>query len=104
MATAAQIAELRRLTDEPTQDPYTDAILSLRIDDEPDLKVLAAVIWREKAARFAGLVDIKEGNSDRKLSQLHKQALDMASGFDAEAVALLVRTRRGTRTRPIERM
>lgn len=102
MATAEQVAELRRLADEPTQDPYTDAVLGVRIDAEPDLRLLASTIWREKAARYAGLVDIKEGNSDRKLSQLYRQALDMAVSLGgADAVE---GGSRPTRTRRIERM
>lgn len=104
MADPGTIAELRRLIDEPTPETFTDEVLSTRIDAEPgDLRVLASTIWREKAARFAGLVDIKEGNSDRKLSQLHKHALEMATalgGADAVVGALS----RPTRTRKIERM
>lgn len=100
MATAEQIAELRGLINEPTEDPYTDVILSVRIDAEPELRILAATIWREKAARYAGLVDIKEGNSDRKLSQLHKQALAMAEGL---TVGVDVVVGRRTTTRKIER-
>lgn len=102
MATEEQVSELRRLINEPTQDPYTDEILSIRIDAEPDLRTLAATIWREKAAQYAGLVDIKEGNSDRKLSQLYKQAMDMAARYDEE-VSVVDTTRHGARTRKIER-
>jgi hypothetical protein len=101
VATAEQITELRGLINEPTQDPYTDEVLGLRIDAEPELRILAATLWREKAARFAGLVDIKEGNSDRKLSQLHKQALDMATALGG-SVEVAVGARRVT-TRKIER-
>lgn len=103
MATTEQLAELRRLVDEPTQDPYTDAVLSLRIDAASSIQELAGAIWREKAATFAGLVDVREGNSDRKLSQLHKQAIAMAESFESGALAV-ISDRRATRTRPIERM
>lgn len=103
MATAEQIADLRRLINEPDDvEPFTDAVLTVRIDADPDLKSLAAIIWREKAATFASLVDVKEGNSDRKLSQLYKQALEMASNFSAE-VAVIATTTRVSRTRKIER-
>ena len=103
MAEAAEVAELRRLINEPTDAaPWTDAVLSARIDaNEGTLVSLAATIWREKAASFAGLVDIKEGNSDRKMSQLYKQALEMASSLGGGDEALVVR--RPTRTRKIER-
>lgn len=104
MATATQIADLRRLIDEPTQDNFTDATLDVRIDahGDADLRLLASTIWREKAAQYAGLVDVREGNSTRNLSQLYKQALEMATSLGgAESV---VTTRRPARTRPIERM
>lgn len=104
MADAATIAELRRLIDEPTEDPYTDVVLGTRLDaHEGSLNELAAILWREKAARYAGLIDIKEGNSDRKLSQLHKNALAMATGLGGSVEAVVSGARR-SRTRPIERM
>jgi hypothetical protein len=104
MADPATIAELRRLIDEPTPETFTDEVLSARIDAEPgDLRVLASTIWREKAAQYAGLVDVKEGNSDRKLSQLYKNALEMATSLGG-ADAVIVGSGRPTRTRKIERM
>lgn len=105
MAEAATIADLRRLINQPTNtDPWTDAVLSARIDDwVGDLTALAATIWREKAATFAGLVDVQEGSSSRKLSQLYTQALAMAAGLDAGSTTS-VTGRRAATTRPIERM
>lgn len=103
MATVDQILELRRLINELTEESYTDAVLATRIDASESLQALSAVIWREKAATLAGLVDVREGNSDRKLSQLYKQALEMAVSFEAQTSAEVVATRRGSRTRPIER-
>jgi hypothetical protein len=105
MASATQIADLRRLIDQPDDvAPWTDAVLSSRIDAlgvDPDLRALAGSVWSEKAASYAGLVDVKEGNSDRKLSQLHKQALSMAESFGA--VPDDTNGRRATRTRQVER-
>ena len=104
MATVTEIANLRRLIVEPADvEPYTDAALTLRIDSGVDLRTLAASIWREKAAQYAGLVDVQEGSSKRSLSQLQKQALMTASGFDAEVAGESLELRRGTRTRKIER-
>lgn len=104
MATATQIAELRRLINEPTNaEPWTDAVLGARIDAaDGDMPSLAGTIWREKAATYASMIDIKEGNSDRKLSQLHKQALAMADSLAGSVSASF--GRRGATTRPIERM
>lgn len=102
MADAAAIAELRRLIDEPDQTTYTDDVLSARLDAVGgDTHALASTIWREKAARYAGLIDVKEGSSDRKMSQLYQQALKMSDSF---LVGGAVVVRRPARTRPIERM
>lgn len=103
MATAEDIAELRRLTDEPTQVTYTDEVLNVRLDAADSMKLLAASIWREKASTLAGLADVREGNSSRNLSQLYKQALDVANSFTAEVNAETGGGRRPSRTRPIER-
>lgn len=107
MATPEQIADLRRLIDQPDNiAPWTDEILGARIDAlgaNPDLRLLAGSVWSEKAASFAGLVDVKEGNSDRKLSQLHKQALLMADSFGAGPDDGVNATVRRSRTRKIER-
>jgi len=102
MATPEQIVELRLLIDEPTDESYTDAVLAVRIEEAPSVRTLASSIWREKAARYAGLVDIKEGNSDRKLSQLYSNALSMASSLALDDSGQVVR-KRVTRTRAIER-
>ena len=37
-----------------------------------------AMAWRSKGAELAGLVDVQEGNSSRKMSQAHEQAMAMA--------------------------
>lgn len=105
MADETVILELRRLINEMTdQDPWTDLVLSVRIDEwTGTLDALAAKIWREKAATYAELIDIKEGNSDRKMSQLYSQALKMADGLDG-GIAVIDTIRRPARTRPIERM
>lgn len=104
MAEAVTVAELRRLIHELEDvEPWSDVTLSARIDaHDGSLNSLAAIIWREKAASYAGMIDIKEGNSDRKLSQLHKQALAMADGLGG-SVDVELETRRPTRTRKIDR-
>lgn len=102
MATAVQIADLRALINEPDETTYTDIVLNTRIDSvDGDVNALASTIWREKAARYATLIDVQEGSSNRKMSQLHQQALRMA---DSLGGGLLAVTGRVARTRPIERM
>jgi thymidine phosphorylase len=101
VATADQISSLRLLIAQPDDiAPWDDVTLGVRIDESDSLEALAAVIWREKAASYAGLVDMKEGNSDRKLSQLHSQAFAMAVSFES---ASGVSARRPAKTRRIER-
>ena len=108
MADANAIAELRRLINEPVNaEPWTDEALSQRIDAlDPgsSLRTLASSIWTEKAASYASLVDVKEGNSDRKMSQLYKQALEMAGSLGTGEDGQPISTRKPSRTRAIERM
>jgi hypothetical protein len=37
--------------------------------------------WMEKAANYASLVNVNEGNAARELSDLHRQALRMADRY-----------------------
>lgn len=105
MADEAQVAELRRLIDEPDNvPPWMDDVLSARLDAREGTSIasLAATIWREKAAMYSGLIDVQEGSSSRKLSQLQSQALKMADSL-ALADGPVVPTKRPATTRRIER-
>jgi hypothetical protein len=107
MASAAVIASLRLLIAEPTEETYTDAVLSQRLDDvAEDVNAVAAAIWQEKAAAYNGLVDMSEGNSSRKLSQLQDQALKMAASFRSQTTTTTSDggARRFARSRPIDRV
>jgi len=106
MADPTAVAELRRLINQPDNaEPWTDEYLSSRLDAWPgSTSALAAVIWREKASSYAELVDVQEGNSNRKLSQLYTQALKMADGLDGGSDGGVSPTGRYSRTRKIERM
>lgn len=104
MATVDEIAALRLLIAQPADvEPYTDVRLGALLDEGTDPRAIAASIWREKAASYSSLVDVQEGNSKRSLSQLQKQALSMAGGFDSELAGEGLELRRGSRTRKIER-
>lgn len=82
MATVDQIAALRLLIAEDTEEFYADSALSTRIDSaQNNLDQVAYEIWVEKAARYAGLVSISEAGSSRSLSDLHDNALRMVSLF-----------------------
>lgn len=82
MAEKAAIDALRLLIAEPDDKaPYTDLALSIRLDVAASPVGLAADIWREKAANYAALVNVSESGSSRALSDLHKNALEMAKHF-----------------------
>lgn len=104
MATAQQILDLRVMVNEPTQEPYTDVALGLRLDAAGgNLRRVAASLWSEKSARYSELVDVQEGSSKRSLSQLQGAAVRMASYYDALVAGETATAARGSRTRAIER-
>lgn len=89
MATPAQVAELRSLVDDTTQ-PFTfeNTVLSAYIDSAAgDVRKAAGQVWSIRASQYAGLVDITEGASSRKNSQLYGQALQMAKYYGTEEAA-----------------
>lgn len=101
MADEATIARLRRMTDLAVDDAvYTDELLSGYIDDL-GLDGANTAVWREKAAKFAQLVDTTESGSSRSLSQLYKQAMEMAGGPEEEEAST---TTGGSFTVAIERV
>ena len=82
MATAEEIAALRLLIAEPDNTaPYDDVTLGARLDADGNQYETASQIWTEKAASAAGLVDMTEGGSTRKMGDLYEQALSMAKEF-----------------------
>ena len=83
MATQDQLDALHRATNIPASDTtYTDELLASYIDETGSVAAAAAQIWREIAAATATFVDTTESGSSRKLSDLHKNALAIAAGFD----------------------
>jgi hypothetical protein len=83
MATAAEVLRLRRMIDEPSTDTYSDSDLSTFLDASENIDLAAADLWLEKAASLARLVNVSESGSSRSLSDLHKNALLMASNFSS---------------------
>lgn len=84
MASASEIAILRQLTNEPDSSTYTDEQLSAMIDSD-GIDSSASEIWTRKAASLSSAVDMSEGGSSRKNSDLLKNALTMAQMFKARA-------------------
>jgi hypothetical protein len=102
MATADQIATLRLYVSEPDQATWTDEMLSSIIDSSTSLNTAAVEVWDSKAAALATLVDISEGGSSRKNSDLVKNALLMRDLFYNKEQTSLALTQ-GTRIRRLMR-
>jgi hypothetical protein len=106
-ATAAQLGQLRRMVNEPTQDPYTDDMLVEYIERYPlvdalgyesdedtwtptyDLYAAAADILQEKAAGVALKVDFQSDGGSFSLSQQQRALLTLAEQYRAESARQL---------------
>lgn len=93
-ATADNISEVRRLANEPTQSPYSDAILTAYIERYPlmddegresgedgwvpsyDLNAVSADIWSEKASAVQMYYDFSADGGKYSQSQLYEMAMD----------------------------
>ena len=98
-ATAGMIAELRRLTAEPTTAVYTDDALKAKIEAYPladgnnnepdaegwlptyDLAAAASDVWMEKAAGLAGKFDFSADGGSYSRSQAYEMARKQAAFF-----------------------
>lgn len=104
MASESDLEALHRAADIPDDDDdYPDDLLAEILDAETSVAAAAAVIWREKAAALAAMVDTTESGSSRKLSDLHANALAMAKGFQTVVADTAIPTRRSFTTQ-IERL
>lgn len=102
MATPEQVTQVRRLAAYSATDPYDDPQLSAMIDASGVNRVVSD-LWSEKAAGYAGLVNVSESGSSRNMSDLHKNALEMAKHYGALADAEVVDLTQFARTRAIVR-
>ena len=86
--------QLRALLGEPIPDGGTESdtfftdldIEQFLINSEGEIDRAAVQGWRVKAAHYAGLVNVTEGNASRAMSDLHKHALDMVQHFQKSNV------------------
>ncbi len=82
MAAEEQVLALRELIAEPDDsNGWTDERLGRAIDAAATVNAAASAVWYQKAAIFANLVDVSESGSTRKLSDLRKNAMEMAAHF-----------------------
>lgn len=87
MATAADIAAVRKHTNEKTDDDFTDEGIGAYLDVLGSVFAAAAAVWWDKAAKYADLVDSIEAGVNHQFSQLHKQAIKMAELFEKKAAS-----------------
>lgn len=111
LVTAAEIAQLRKMVDEPETEFYSDADLTTYIENYPmmdelgqdpyywqggvtpikvvnqgwiatyNLNAAAADIWEEKAAQLAGKYDFSADGGQYSRSQAYNQAMQMAKYY-----------------------
>jgi len=101
---ATTLAALRRYIAEATEVTYTNLMLDEIFDAVGgDINIAAAEVWRDKAARAAALVDVSEGASSRKMSQVYAQAVKQADFYAVAGGTATPVVTRGATTRAIER-
>lgn len=84
MATPTDIALLRqKIQESANEEPYTDDYLSALIDAY-GMDPAAGQIWEIKAAAVARLVDISEGGSSRKMSQVFSNYTALAAQYNGK--------------------
>ena len=95
-ATADQIAQLRRMVDEPTEAIYSDTVLASLIERNPtydtdgnrpddddwvatyDLNRTASAVWIEKAAALSSNFNFSADGGSFHRSEAHAHAVKMA--------------------------
>lgn len=81
MASVSDIVEVRKNTNESSDETYLDELIGAYIDAY-GVAGATAQIWREKAAEFASLVDVTESGATHKYSDLYKSALAMSAKWE----------------------
>lgn len=102
MADTSDIRQVRRNTDEPTEDSYTDLDINSLVD-ELGVAGASARIWRDKSAKAASLVDTTEAGSSLKLSQLSKTYAEQAAYWEQAALPVAPDLSGFTKVKKIER-
>lgn len=111
--TELAVSQLRSKVGETRPDSaYDDDALQAYIDTAANnIDLAAALVWEDKAAGYAALVNTSESGSSRSMGDLYKNALAMADRFrklaapggDPDAPDAPVPFATRTRTRPIVR-
>jgi len=101
MASISDIESVRLNVDEPSNDTYSDDDVGALVDAN-GVAGASAIIWEQKAARFASMVNTTEAGASHSFGDLNKNALAMASLFRSQTTAVVNTTSR-TKVRKIER-
>lgn len=76
------LGEATDVDGDPGDTLFTDEeIAGLLVGANDDVERAVYEGWRVKAARFANLVDVTEGNASRAMSDLHEHALKMMATY-----------------------
>jgi len=82
MASVDELAALRRAADLLADDTtYTDTLIGTLIDSL-GVNGAVAVVWREKAAKYASMVSMSEAGSSRNLSDMYDRAVEMQALYE----------------------
>jgi hypothetical protein len=104
MATSQEIAELRIEIREPNNaEPYTDDFLGGLIDSY-GITESAHKVWIAKRNSVAALVDISEGGSSRKMSQVFDNYQKIVAGYEDDSTGVDDPEHYAPRTRKVERI
>lgn len=95
MATQEEVELVKRNTD--NGGGWTDEQIASALDMGNSVRAVTHQIWTSVAASSAGLVDVQESGSSRKLSDLHKNALAMAKHWDPATEVAVTADRPTTR-------
>lgn len=93
MASLEDLTTLREYVNEPDDtNGWTDDRLSGILDAGLTPYSAAGRVWALKAGQYSTLVDVSESGSTRKLSDLRKNAMEMAkhyNGLEVESVEVI---------------
>jgi hypothetical protein len=76
------LGETTEVDGDPADTLFTDEEIAGLLDEaDGNIERAAYEGWRAKAAKFANLVDVTEGNAARSMSDLHDHAVKMMSTY-----------------------
>jgi len=99
---AAEVAQVRVNTNEPTDDLFVDEEIQSLID-AGSVDSASAAVWKAKAAVYADLADTTEAGASHKYGDLFNRALQMQAMYEGLVAAAVETLPTGPKVRLIER-